>query len=155
MKFEVVKAKPEHIPPIAANLRQADINELWAVACVTGRDALERSLEASEVAGTWLVNDVPACMAGVTRNGDDGVIWLLATDAVDKYPRQFLQASRRGFESVQDKFDRLYNYIDVRNTKSLRWLKWLGFEIHAPKPHGMLGKPFHYFEWQRKEVKAA
>jgi len=42
-------------------------------------------------------------------------------------------------------FQRLENYVDARQKRSIRWLKWCGFTVENPKPWGTLGLPFHQF----------
>lgn len=155
MISEVVNSEPWHIEPIAARIRQSDLNEVWAVGLVLARPALELSLRTSEVKRTWMVDGKPEAMAGITRQGDNGLVWLLATDVAEVYPHQFLRASRRELNAVRDNYDRIHNFVDARNVKSIRWIKWLGFDVTPAMPFGRLGKPFHYFSWQRREVRAA
>lgn len=147
--FQVVPAAPEHIGPIAANLRQADRNELWAVAALLPDDALRLSLAAPGVARTWLIDGEPAAMGGISDGPErgHGVVWLLGTDAIDRHARAFLIESRRQFEAARSAYDFVFNWVDARNVRSLRWLRWLGFEICAPQPYGILCMPFSYFFW--------
>jgi hypothetical protein len=42
-------------------------------------------------------------------------------------------------------YPKLYNYIDVRSKKTIRWLKWAGFEFAAAAPYGVEQRPFHLF----------
>lgn len=45
----------------------------------------------------------------------------------------------------------LENYVDVRNTASIRWLKSIGYEFDAPAPYGHKNLPFMRF-WMTKDV---
>jgi len=49
-----------------------------------------------------------------------------------------------------EKFSLLYNYVDARNVKSIKWLRWLGFQLDEPAPYGVRGLPFHRFELRGK-----
>jgi hypothetical protein len=39
----------------------------------------------------------------------------------------------------------LENVVDARNTKSIRWLRRMGFEVLPAAPLGVEGRPFHLF----------
>ena len=42
-------------------------------------------------------------------------------------------------------FPYLFNFVDARNMKSIRWLKHLGYAVGPPVPFGVAGLPFHPF----------
>jgi len=37
------------------------------------------------------------------------------------------------------------NYVDVRNTVAIHWLKWMGFKMEEPQAWGVQGLDFHKF----------
>jgi hypothetical protein len=43
-------------------------------------------------------------------------------------------------------FPHLFNLVDARNKKSIRWLKRAGFLVHEPIVHGPHDMLFHPFE---------
>jgi hypothetical protein len=143
--YEVIDAKPEHIDAIARNVRQADIDEIWATAAILPRDALLISLARAVHSATWMIDGEPAAMGGVNPGG---LIWLITTDLVNKNRRAFLQESRRQFDAVKPFFDAFYNFVDVRNRRAIRWLRSLGFHMGAPVPYGVFQKPFLPFVWR-------
>lgn len=49
-------------------------------------------------------------------------------------------------------FALLTNYVDARNAVSIRWLRWLGFEIEPAAPFGIHGLPFHRFSMRVNHV---
>jgi hypothetical protein len=71
-----------------------------------------------------------------------GVVWLLATQEIERHPVRFYRESKRMFGNVTEKYETLINWVDQHNTLSLRWLQWLGFEIEEPEPWGVLQLPF-------------
>jgi len=147
MRYAVIDAAPEHIPAIAAGCRQADIDEVWNAAALTVTDALRISLKTAALARTWLIDGVPAAIGGVSKVGvGQGVIWLITTDLLDHHQRAFLAESRRELEQVREGYDLLYNFVDARNTRAIRWLQWLNFEMGPEIPYGVFRKPFRYFE---------
>jgi len=75
-----------------------------------------------------------------------GVIWLLGTDDVKRNARGFLEVSPGCLAQIMTRYHHLHNYVDQRNTASIRWLKWMGFEFQPAQPFGPYGLPFHRFE---------
>jgi hypothetical protein len=49
-------------------------------------------------------------------------------------------------------FPVLENMVDARNTKSIKWLKRLGFTFGPPLPHPHSGLPFYPFEMRQDHV---
>ncbi|MDR1490602.1 MAG: hypothetical protein LBS65_09025 [Desulfovibrio sp.] len=67
--WRVEKARPEHIPAIAAHMRDADRREVWASHRHSPAQALEHSLSRSDLAWTGFIDEVPALMWGAARLG--------------------------------------------------------------------------------------
>jgi len=44
----------------------------------------------------------------------------------------------------------LVNYVDCRNKKSIRWLRYLGAEMSEPEVYGIEKKLFRMFKFVRK-----
>ena len=144
----VVAATAEHIAPVAARMRQADRDEVWASSLSRPEAALRMSLAASPLAWTGLVDGVPVCMFGAaasTMLASQGCPWLLGTDEVERHAIAFLRRNRAQVGLMLKVFGTLANRVDSRNTQSVRWLEWLGFTIHPAEPFGPLGLPFHRF----------
>jgi len=148
MKIEIVRAEREHLEPIAANMRAADAQEVWAASRESPLAALEDSYQKSSFAYTGLVGGEPVGMFGV---GDVNILagvgapWLLGTDGMMKIPKRlFLERSRLMVEGWRARYRLLSNYVDGRNTVSIRWLKWLGFEFREDVV--MNGVKFYRFE---------
>ena len=146
--WEAMPASPEHIPPIAADMREADRREVWASHRHSPAQALECSLSHSELAWTCLVDGSPAFMWGVGRYGGlistTGRPWLLGTPAVARVSREFLRQCPDYVARMHELFPDLENYIHAENRLSLRWLKWLGFRIDE-EPVFLNGEAFLRF----------
>jgi hypothetical protein len=55
-----------------------------------------------------------------------GVIWMLSTDRLYEYPVEFTTHSRDLFRQYHERYEVLTNFVDARNTRHIKWLKWLG-----------------------------
>jgi hypothetical protein len=148
-RIEIVPATLEHARYVAANLREADREEVMASTGWSPERALAESLSSSSNAWTGLADDAPVCIFGVageTLLSRTGFPWMLGTDGVATYQRQFLRRNRPLVQIMLSMFPYLVNYVDQRNTVAIRWLKWLGFKMGEPEPYGVQGLPFLRFE---------
>lgn len=142
----------DHVARVAARMRPADVAEVRASSGSSPHDALMRSLSASRVAWTAILDGQPEVMFGV---GDINILartgspWLLGTDAVEREWRMFLRQSRDWRQQLLSDYDVLRNFVDDRNVVSKRWLQWLGFTLMDPMPVGVNGEMFRMFEMRR------
>ena len=84
-------------------------------------------------------NGETAGVAGI----DDGMIWMLCTPAIHKYPLTFAREAKRFIDNRPEKI--LYNVVDKRNTVHLKLLKFLGFKFIREIPFGPNNLPFIEF----------
>lgn len=148
-RIKIVDTQPEHAALMAGSgLRVSDLVEMVKA---TGRcdvkAEIERSVGLSAVSRTALLDGYPIAIYGVTECGS---IWMLGTEEADNHPIAFGRISKAFMAEMQAIYTRLYNYVDVKNIKSIEWLKWLGFTICEAQPYGAGKLPFHYFEWSNK-----
>lgn len=150
-QYEVVDATTDHVVPLAFHLRQSDINEIWAASALLPVQGILESIKGSTVARTWLINGLPVAMGGIKPwpSAEQGLIWFLATNEILRHKFKFIIESRREFIEKRSNFSMVHNWVDDRDKQAIRWLRWLGFHMEEPRPHGVFGKPFRYF-W--KEV---
>lgn len=134
---------------LALAMRRADREEVAAATGQSPVEALLESLDASEVAYTAIFDGEVAGMWGVVPIRETllsaplaGVAWFLSGGVVDRYPVTFARMSRRIVEGLNRRYPVLHNVVDCRYETALRWLSWLGFEIHEPIPYGHAGLPF-------------
>lgn len=78
-----------------------------------------------------------------------GVPWLIGTSMVDRQRRFLTQYIPALVDEWRAMFPALCNFVHTDNTKSIRWLQWLGFTIAPAQPYGPSGEPFHPFYWVR------
>jgi GNAT superfamily N-acetyltransferase len=160
--WDVLPALPEHIPAIAADMRAADVREVWASHRHRPAEALTYALGRSELAWTCTISGTPAFMWGVGRLGSmisvKGAPWLLGTNLFFKAHRQlhreFLRQCPAYVDMMQARFPRLENCVHVENRLSIRWLKWCGFTVDMDVPEMINGEEFFRF-WKDAQVRAA
>ena len=116
---------------VASNLREDDLRELVEG---HGEDPMEYLTYEAE-RGICVYFEVPngriAGMAGVEENG---IVWMLCTDAINDYPITFAREARRWIQSRPEPL--LWNYMDPRNEVHKKLLKFLGFKFLREVPFG-------------------
>lgn len=141
---------------LAPRIREADRNEAWAAAHLRPDEAIIMSWRLSDEAYTWLAHGRPVAVFGVAGTTaldfETGCPWMLATDEIGRYWRDFLRVSKRFVPAALETWPRLENYVDARNVLAVRWLGWMGFEIEPARPFGPLQLPFHRFHAERAHV---
>lgn len=151
--IRVVPARLSHARSIARRLRKADLDEVVASSKKSPFEALKFSMEKSAEAWTMIVNGRPEVMFGV---GDLNILagvgapWLLGTDAFERHYVAILRGSVKWTRQLFSRYSVLRNFVDARNSASLRYLRWLGFRILEPV---MIGDhEFHLFELRSADV---
>lgn len=152
VKAQLCKPEFEDLQHIAENIRPSDLRELQAV---HGFDvdvlgilvrAVNGSVE-SKVAITAFGEPIAlfgvACTSLLTGSGCP---WLLGTPELDKRGREIVAITRDCVSRWGAQFNKLENYVDARNNRSIVWLKRSGFTMAEAKPYGREGMLFHRFE---------
>jgi hypothetical protein len=148
MEASIVRSTFEHAESIAANCRQADVDEFAALG-TTPYMAMEYGLLNPGIVCTGLADGVPVCMFGVSDAsiiGRVGRPWMVGTTELEKHQKAFLRRNKHMVKLWLDLYSVLYNYVDVRNTQAIKWLLWLGFEFGEAEKIGPLNMPFYRFE---------
>ena len=147
-KIEIRDVEPGDIDMLVENMRKHDIQEVNAATRMGIRNAVKTSVNLSSYSKTGLVNDELVCMWGVcpiSLISGSGSPWMLGTDLINKKQRIFLRRSKPWLDDIRKDYRYLENFVDERNVMSIKWLKWLGFEMDEAEPYGIHGEPFHKF----------
>lgn len=136
---------------LAQHLRQADRSEVLASVGdqVPISDVLAYSVLTASRCWVAATAHEPVAVFGVTPLTSCeccGSPWLLGTERLRHYSQGLVREGRRYVAEMLRDYSRLLNYVDARNTASVRWLKHLGFTLHDTVPRGPWGVPFHPFE---------
>lgn len=148
-------ARAEDAAVLAADLREADLQELramhgdWASIEVVLADGIARS---SGTCWAAFLGDQMLMLGGAAPGAqgvlsiDQGVPWMLASDAMARRGGALTAAARRYLALMHARYPFLANYVDARHAASIRWLKRLGFTVaDQAMPAGPYGMPFHSF----------
>lgn len=132
---------------LAPRMREADKQEVRASHGVGPLDALTIAFKASSSAYTMVLDGEIVGMFGVAPGGEEGAgsPWMLCSDKFYEGSRQFARECREWIARLHEGYPLLYNYVDARNTRAIRWLRWCGFRFFAARPYGVEGRPFHEF----------
>lgn len=149
LDIEIRPSTGEDSVYLAQHLREADKAEVMA-SCGSGPlEAVESSRLASKSCFTVLFKGNPALIFGVLDMPDDpkiGCIWMLGTDAVDKFRKRFVRHSSAYLKDVCAGYDLVTNFVDERHVESIRWLKYIGAQfIHRHPQYGVEQRPFLEF----------
>lgn len=148
-EYDIVEATLEHVEAMLPNVRQADIEEVYAASGMRIDQGLVTSFRMSMLCWAGLVDGEVACIFGVcpaNMLGRRGIPWLLGTDLIEQHATAFLRRNRRYIRIMLAMYNHLENHVDCRNAASIAWLKWLGFQFDEPAPYGHLRMPFMRFE---------
>ncbi len=149
---QLVKPTLDMVESIAADMRQADAAEVWASHGHTPIQAVMAGWKLSQYSVVVMVNDEPCVIMGlVSRDllSGIGTPWLLGTEKALNHAREFFRLSPPVINDMLKVCPRLFNYVHADNKVSIKWLKWIGFIIDEPIPHGINGELFHRFHLER------
>lgn len=148
MVVEIRRYRPEDGDYIARNMRKSDVREIYYLAALKPTQAMRTTAAVSVISWTAHIEGRPLLAFGVCRRStmsDVGMPWALGTEEADKNIAAYARHSRTFFEGVTQTFQVLENYALAENKKTLRWLKWMGFDMDEPAPYGCFGVPFVRF----------
>lgn len=145
-RCHVRESVSEDVEYIAKHMRAADVQEIAA----HGKEPIE-SLVGGYINSDQLYTFVdssghPALMFGTVPWGDLGAaVWALGTEGVVRDRVYFLRNSLKWIELMHRKHPTMMNWVDVRNTVHIAWLKRMGFTFGVTEPLGVDGEPFTFF----------
>lgn len=163
MEAKVTYVSPRllYIEMLARQLREADVNELKAVhgGDVFIEDVLIRAARMSEDCSVGISHrtGLPVLVRGVAPAPWDpsvAAIWMVGTDEMHGYARNLLVEGKEYVQHWLKTYNMLFNYVDARNTASIRWLLRLGFTFGDPERYGVEGREFFRFGMRADGVHA-
>lgn len=135
-------------------LKLEDIQEVWASHHASPEEALKFSITQSALSMTTEKDGVPVMVFGVTADdwmGDTGMIWFMSADLDRQTKIVFLRNSKKFIDLMLSFYPYLYNYVDIRNQESIKWLEFCGAIINEPEKYGADQKLFRRFHFERNK----
>lgn len=129
--IELVPAAPEHIPPVAANMRPDDVAEVTAMG-LSPQLALKLSLAGSLHGFTAMLDGEPIAMLGLVPKSlveGLGAPWLLGTEAVYRQGRALIGLARKVMPLFSDSTPSMTGLVAEQNVRAIRYLRRIGFTV--------------------------
>lgn len=148
---EVTNAQAaEWLVDLAGDLRSTDYAEIKATSGEDPATALVSAVMVSTHAWVILADDDPIAAFGCAPSADpsSAVVWMLGSPRMDERANAIaiLRLSRPYLDQMQTAYASLWNHIDARNDRSMKWLEWCGFRVlEAGQSFGVEGRLFFLF----------
>ena len=146
------ESRVEDILVLRSCLRKEDVMEIWAMGHMTPERELMLCYAMSCVCRTLTLEGKPIAMFGLIPDFEDAkraMIFFLGSQDIELVKKTFLEFCTLFIDGALTIFPTIYNFVDARYEKSLRWLKWLGAKVDEPRPQGIEGLPFHEITFRR------
>ncbi len=129
--IKIEPARPIHVKEIVDNLRQQqDLEDT--------KDTLSELasvIRGSHCAYTGWIDSSIACIWGCIPGSmldHNAFVWMVTTKVCDEHPFIIARYSRIMLDNLPEHFTRIGGLVDRKFKRSIRWLKWLGFDIYGP-----------------------
>lgn len=151
-KVEVRDIRDGDAEALLADIRPSDLVELEASCDGDLLTAIKASIASAPHSWAVTVDGDLAALIGVTQAPDPevGVPWMSGTTAFNRAPCALTKLGRHYSRFGLSIYHTLVNYVDVRNTVSIRWLKAMGYKVaDTSVPVGVNGEHFFRFSMSR------
>lgn len=146
--FTLRQAEPADAEWFAAHLRASDLLEVLAF-YDDPANALRQAIDLSRICVVAEHEGRGILLLGCADSIVEGVPWLVATGEAAAYPGALTRIAKHYVGLFLERWPVLLNYVDERNTASVRWLRRLGFTIGEARKFGRNGERFHPFTMGR------
>lgn len=132
---------------VGVRLRSEDQREIATASGSTDFPAiLTRCMRKSKPCFTiYTPEKKPCAMFGTIPKVEFAQIWMVCTDDLLPYSRDFLRQSVAWWARFHQKYPVLWNIVDTRNTVHIRWLEWVGCKFGETLLVGVDQVPFIEF----------
>ena len=150
-KFHWRKSTPNDIVEVAANMRQEDIEEIYAYSGSNPKSSLIYCYFASQPCMTMVgrKGNIMGMYGVIPIRKNIGKIWMLGhrTMTTDyKDIRAFLRNSPIELDKFKMNYPILFNYVDARNRTHVKWINYMGVSlIKEDATFGYEGRLFYEF----------
>jgi len=129
----VRKAELKDALELAPKMRIGDRKEIMATDGSTPLESLvlpftQKGAKIYSIIGTKSEGVIGMFGSTPTNEKDYGVVWLLSSEHLFRHIKQFIKECPKWVAEMSEGYEYVYNFVDERNWKSLKWLQFLGFE---------------------------
>lgn len=145
----VVTAESSHCRELAPNIRDIDSLEMHAtnVMDLSNEELLMVYLGLSDESYAVTCKGKTLAIYGVRRKENIVIPWMIMSEEfINKHSRIFLRECKKHLNKMIGDTPYSFNFVSVNNTKSHRWLEWLGFTVHKDKDMYVRGVHFCLFD---------
>ena len=149
-EYLITQSVDDDVDYIAANMREQDKQEIHYTSGAQPLEALARAYVDSRACYTVHVDGRPAMMVGtvpVSLLEQRGSIWMLGTPDFHRvrFGKHEFVLMWQVLSDLISPYRLVENYVYDGNKRSLKMLRFLGFEIGEPEPYGLHRKLFRHF----------
>jgi len=148
LKFMITLRIPTDadVKALADNLRDSDRQELEASFKGGVQAAIAGSVDSSAFCRAAILNGRVIGIFGLRElSVNEAMPWMLGTDELALNKKVFVSLVKKHLDQWFSLYSTLSNYVDYRNTLSIRWLKALGFSVSGKYIFPHSGQPFYKF----------
>lgn len=136
---------------IEADIDEADRQELRSATGQPTLDTLMLSREVSHECYVALIDGYAVAIFGCAMGDWDAATyahpWAIFTNRCRSHPREIMRVAREFVNRWSRWYPYLTNLVDARNTRAIRWLESLGFEMReSTTEYATDESPFIRFE---------
>jgi hypothetical protein len=118
---------------LAPKIRKGDRQEIMASDGASPLEALvipftQKNAKIYSIIGTQSEGVIGMFGSTPSKEKGYGVVWLLSSEDLFKHTKQFIKECPKWIDDMSKGYQYVYNFVDERNWKSLKWLQFLGFE---------------------------
>ena len=128
----VRKAELKDALELAPKIRKGDRQEIMASDGASPLEALvipfTQQGKIYSIIGTKSEGVIGMFGSSPVKEKGYGIVWLLSSEDLFKHIKQFIKECPKWVHDMSKDYEHVYNFVDERNWKSLKWLQFLGFE---------------------------
>lgn len=124
--IRIRKANNNDLVFLSDKLRDADLLECVAHG-LTPYDALKLGYDKADLCRVACVGENPIAIFGIEK--DTGIIWLLGSDDISIFRKDFIKKSKQELNNLMEGCDEVSAYMHKDNVVHEKWLRWLGFTV--------------------------
>ncbi len=132
-KIKIISSTLDDVFSLENHLRLADINEVKALGSTPRKSLLMGYIYSDECLSVWKDNKVIGMFGVSSFELPKGfaTIWFLGSKEMTDIPVTFVKEGIKYTKEKLLKYDILLNYVDARNTDSLKWLRAIGMTLSS------------------------